>query len=65
MVEILIGKIQLPFTPVSLRFATRCLLQEEHRTLMDESGIIITQMGMTVDKKMVTVAWDALYDTTP
>jgi hypothetical protein len=37
----------------------------EQRTLVDESGMIRTQMGSTIDQKMVAVAWDALYDTTP
>jgi hypothetical protein len=41
------------------------LLQPEQRTLMDESGMITTQMGSTVDQKMVAVAWGALYETTP
>jgi hypothetical protein len=40
------------------------MLQPQHRTLVDESGIIITQVGSRIDKKMVAVAWDALYDTT-
>jgi hypothetical protein len=38
--------------PVSPRFATRCLLQPEQRTLVAESGIIRTQMGNTIDQKM-------------
>jgi hypothetical protein len=37
-----------------------CLLQSEERTLMDESGMNRTQMGSTIDQKMVIVAWDAL-----
>jgi hypothetical protein len=28
------------------------------------SGMIRTQMGSTIDQKMVAIAWDALYDTT-
>jgi hypothetical protein len=32
---------------------------------MDELGMTGTQMGTTVDQKMVAVAWDALYDATP
>jgi hypothetical protein len=32
---------------------------------MDKLRIIRTQMGITIDQKMVAVAWDALYDTTP
>jgi hypothetical protein len=41
------------------------LLQPEQRTLVDKSGMIRAQMGSTIDQKMVAVAWDALYDTTP
>jgi hypothetical protein len=41
------------------------LLQLEQRTLRDEFGMIITQLGSTIDQKMVAVAWDALYNTTP
>jgi hypothetical protein len=41
------------------------LLQPEQRTLVDKSGMIRVQMGSTIDQKMVAVAWDALYDTTP
>jgi hypothetical protein len=46
-------------------FATRCVLQPEQRTLVDKSGIIRTQMGGggTLYQKMVSVAWDTLYDT--
>jgi hypothetical protein len=33
-------------------------------TLADESGVIRTQMGKTVDQKMLAVAWDTLYNTT-
>jgi hypothetical protein len=36
-----------------------CLLQPEQRTLVDELGMIITQMGIAIDQKMA-----ALYDTT-
>jgi hypothetical protein len=49
--------------PVCPRVATRCLLQPEQITLLDESGKIGTQMGSTIDQKMVAVAWDALYNT--
>jgi hypothetical protein len=31
--------------------------------MVDEWGKLRTQMGNTVDQKMVTVAWDDLYDT--
>jgi hypothetical protein len=41
-----------------------CVLQPEQRMLVDELGMIRTEMGSTVDKKMVAVAWGALYDTT-
>jgi hypothetical protein len=40
------------------------LLQPEQGTLADEAGMIRTQMESTIDKKMVAVAWDGLYDTT-
>jgi hypothetical protein len=33
--------------------------------MVDESGMIRTQMGSTTDQKMVTAALDALQDTTP
>jgi hypothetical protein len=48
---------------ISPRFATRCLLQPEQRTLVDESGKIRAQMGSTTEQKMVAVTWEALYDT--
>jgi hypothetical protein len=32
---------------------------------VDESGVSVTQIRGTIDQKMVAVAWDALYDTTP
>jgi hypothetical protein len=41
------------------------LLQPKQKTPVDESGMIRTEMGSTVDQKVVAVAWDALYDTTP
>jgi hypothetical protein len=41
------------------------LLQPEQETLVDDSGIIKTQMGSTIYKKMVAVAWDTLYNTNP
>jgi hypothetical protein len=40
------------------------LLQPEQKTVVDESGMIRTHMGSTVDQKMVAIEWDALYDTT-
>jgi hypothetical protein len=40
------------------------MLQSE-KTLVDESGMIRTQMGGTADQKMVAVAWVTLYDTAP
>jgi hypothetical protein len=49
--------------PVSSHFVPRCLLQPEQRSLVDESGMVRTQMGSTVDQKVVAVAWDALYET--
>jgi hypothetical protein len=41
------------------------VLQPEQRTVEDKSGMIRTQVGSTIDQEIVTVAWDALYDTTP
>jgi hypothetical protein len=41
------------------------MLQPEYRTLVDESGMIRSQVGSAIHEKMVAVAWDALYDTTP
>jgi hypothetical protein len=41
--------------PLSPNFATRCLLQPEQRILVDESGMIRTQMGSTLDQKMIAV----------
>jgi hypothetical protein len=35
------------------------------RTLVDESGIILSQVRSTTDEKMVAVTWDTLQDTTP
>jgi hypothetical protein len=48
-------------SPNSLVYVSAGICQ---RALVDESGMIRTQTGHTIDKKMVTVAWDALYDTT-
>jgi hypothetical protein len=66
MIQILIGKNQWPFLaqflPVSLLDDSDAT---EHRTLVDKSGMIVTQMGSTTDQKMVAVAWNALYDNTP
>jgi hypothetical protein len=65
MIEILIGKIQLlflaQFLPASLLGASAATRAENS---VDESGMIRTQMGSTVDENMVAVARDALYDTT-
>jgi hypothetical protein len=41
------------------------LMQPEHRTLVDELGMIRTQMGIKTDRKKVALAWDALDDTIP
>jgi hypothetical protein len=41
------------------------MLLPEQRTLVDESGMIRTKMGITIEQRMVAVAWDAWYDTTP
>jgi hypothetical protein len=32
---------------------------------MDELGMISTRVGSTIDHKMVALAWDTLYNTTP
>jgi hypothetical protein len=40
------------------------MLQPEHRILVDGLGMIRTQVGSTIDQKMVAVAWEALNDTT-
>jgi hypothetical protein len=58
------GKIHGHFLP-SPCFTTRCLCCNQSRELwLDKSGMIKTQMGSTIDLKMVTIAWDALYNTT-
>jgi hypothetical protein len=36
------------------------LQQSEQKTLLDELGMIRTQIKSTVDQKMAEVAWDAL-----
>jgi hypothetical protein len=41
--------------PVSACFDTRCLLQSEQRTSVDESGMIRNQLGNKIDQKMVAV----------
>jgi hypothetical protein len=51
--RVLLGKL-----PVAQRSGN----QPEQRTLVDEWGIIRTQMRSTKDQKMA--AWDALYDAT-
>jgi hypothetical protein len=48
------------FLPASLLDAYAATTAQNSR----RSGIIITQEGSRIDKKMVAVAWDALYDTT-
>jgi hypothetical protein len=50
------------FLPASL---LGVLLQPEQRTMVGELVMITTQTGRTVDHKIVAVAWDPLYDTTP
>jgi hypothetical protein len=57
----MIGKTQRPFLAQFVSIATR------ERSLVDESKTIRTQMRSTIDlvQKMVAVAWDALYNTTP
>jgi hypothetical protein len=67
MMKKMIDKIQRPFLA---QFLTRFLqdvfvLQPEQRTLVDESGGIITQIGRTTDQKVVAVARNALYNTIP
>jgi hypothetical protein len=53
------------FNSVLPCFPTRCLLKPQQITWVDESGIIRTEMGSTIDQKMDAVTWDALYNTTP
>jgi hypothetical protein len=36
------------------------LLQPEQGAVVDEKGMIKTQLGSMIDQKIVTVAWDAL-----
>jgi hypothetical protein len=50
---------------VSPRFATRSLQQPEQTTLVDESGMIKTQMSSTIHQKIVAVVWDTLYTIPP
>jgi hypothetical protein len=65
MIEVLIGKHSAAiYLSVSPHFAAKCLCCNQ-RDLLGELGMIRTHMGSTVDQKMVPVAWDALYDTTP
>jgi hypothetical protein len=59
MKEILVAKISSYVSPSFSRLRYYLsLLQPEQRTLVDELGVITaqTQMGNTVDKKMVAVA---------
>jgi hypothetical protein len=56
------GHLSPAFFPLSCLVS---LLQSEQRTVMDVSGNIRTEMGSTIDQKMVAVTCDALYDTTP
>jgi phosphoribosyl-dephospho-CoA transferase len=58
------AKFKVISRKVSPCFATRCLCCNQ-RALMDELGTIMTHMGITIDQKMVAVAWDASYDTVP
>jgi hypothetical protein len=64
MTEILIGKIQLPFISQFLPASLLGVCCNQNRDLVDESGMIRTQMGSTGDQNIVVVVWDALYDTT-
>jgi hypothetical protein len=40
-------------------------MEPERRTLVDESGMIRTQMESATDQKTVAVAWIAFLDATP
>jgi hypothetical protein len=53
--------------PVSPWFATGILslLQPEQRSLVDEPGMIRTQVGSKTYQKMAAVARDAFYGTDP
>jgi hypothetical protein len=65
MIEILKGKIQRPFLAQFLPSLLFGVSAATRATLVDGSGMIRTQMGSTIDQKMVPVAWDALYDPPP
>jgi hypothetical protein len=65
MIEILTCKIQRPFLAQLLSASLLGLCFKHSREMVDESRMVRTQMGSTKDQKMVAVAWDALYDTTP
>jgi hypothetical protein len=47
---------------VSPCFATRCVCSNQNRILMDESGMIRTQMGTHSRSENDRSAWDALYN---
>jgi hypothetical protein len=66
MTEILIDKNHGHFSPsfFVLRYQLS-LLQPEQKSLVDELGMIRTQMESTIYHKIVAVVWDALYYTTP
>jgi hypothetical protein len=66
MIELLIGKIQRPFLAQFLPGLLQVfLLQPEQRSLVDEPGMIRTQVGSKIYQKMTAVARDALYGTDP
>jgi hypothetical protein len=68
IIEILIGKIQwsflIQFLPTSL-LGVCCNQRRERIRAFNESGMIRTQMGSTIDQKMVAVALYTLCNTTP
>jgi hypothetical protein len=62
MKEKLAGKIHGHFSPTPC-FTTR-YLHCNQRALMDESGMIRTQMGMQNRSENGHSAWDTMHDTT-
>jgi hypothetical protein len=56
-------QIQRPFLAQFLPDSLLGVCCNQNRTLVDELGMIRTQMGSTMDQKIVAVARDALYYT--
>jgi hypothetical protein len=47
------------FLPASLLGVSAATRTENCGKLVDKSGVVSTQMGSTIDQKMVTIVWDA------